>query len=121
MSGYQCPTCQGERGVTRLLTNLATGKTDCTCDDDLPILLIGELAVWLQVDPQRLYDAVQRFADREAKAFAKAAASNASQDAQTAAEGGPDDQAADDTPDTPDAAELAAQNAPEGAESETVT
>ena len=71
---YQCGPCEGANPVTVLLTNLATGGTDCSCDADLPLMLVGHLAIWLQVEPQGLYDAIRKHADREAKKEAAAAA-----------------------------------------------
>lgn len=70
MAGYECDSCSGARPVTKLITDLITGSTDASCDEDLPITLVGQLALWLGVDPQRLYDTVQRFAAREAKSAA---------------------------------------------------
>ena len=74
MSGYTCTIGQDDKPVVLLLTSLVSGDTTATCQDDLPIMMIGELAVYLGVDAQRLYDAVKRFADREAKSAAKAQA-----------------------------------------------
>lgn len=76
MSGYQCVICDSDKPVVTLITSLVSGQTLATCADDLPLLYIGQLATLLALDPQRLYDAIQRFADREAKSAAKAAAAN---------------------------------------------
>lgn len=85
MAGYECETCSAARPVTRLIVDLITGSTQAVCDEDLGITLIGELATWLAVDPQRLYDTVQRFAAREAKS----AAAQASQPADPTPAGEP--------------------------------
>lgn len=77
MSGYQCVICESDKPVVALITSLVSGQTLATCADDLPLLYIGQLATLLDLDPQRLYDSVQRFADREAKSAAKAAAAAA--------------------------------------------
>jgi hypothetical protein len=68
-----------DKPVVVLVTSLVSGQTLASCADDLPLLLIGQLATTLAVDPQRLYDAIQRFTDREAKSAAKAAAAAASE------------------------------------------
>lgn len=74
MAGYSCTICESDKPVVLLLTSLVTGQTVGSCHDDLPITMIGALASELGVDAQRLYDSIQRFADREAKSAAKAAA-----------------------------------------------
>ena len=80
MSGYQCVICDSDKPVVTLITSLVSGQTLATCADDLPLLYIGQLATLLGVDPQRLYDSIQRFTDREAKSAAKAAAAASEQD-----------------------------------------
>lgn len=70
---YVCESCAGENPCTLLLVNLQTGVTDQACDADAALLLIGNLAVNLGVDPQRLYDVIQKFTAREAAKEAKAA------------------------------------------------
>lgn len=79
MSGYQCMIGEDDKPVVVLVTSLQTGQTLGSCQDDLPLLFIGQLATYLGLDPQRLYDSIQRFADREAKSAAKAAAAAAEQ------------------------------------------
>lgn len=72
MAGYECNVCESDKPVVLLLTSLVTGQTMASCADDVPVALIGQLAATLEVDGQRLYDAVKRFVDREAKSAAKA-------------------------------------------------
>lgn len=74
MAGYQCTICESDKPVVVLVTSLTNGQTLASCQDDMPVMLIGQLATELMVDPQRLYDSIQRFADREAKSAAKKAA-----------------------------------------------
>lgn len=64
---YKCDPCQGKRPVARIYTSLTDGSTDAACIEDEPIMLIGHLAIALDLDPQRLYDVVQRFSEREVK------------------------------------------------------
>jgi hypothetical protein len=80
MSGYRCVIGDDDNPVVVLVTSLVSGQTLASCADDLPLLMIGQLATTLAVDPQRLYDAIQRFTDREAKSAAKAAAAAAEPD-----------------------------------------
>lgn len=68
---YKCDPCDGAKPVQILLTNLGDGSTDAACMDDLPIMLIGHLAIQLDVDPQRLYDTIQKWTVREAAREAK--------------------------------------------------
>lgn len=82
MSGYTCDACGGQNPVSVLVTNLANGQTDSACDADVPIMLVGQLALWAGVDPGGLYDSAKRFIDKEtrkqeaaADAAGKAAAS----------------------------------------------
>lgn len=70
---YVCESCGGENPCTLLLVNLQSGVTDSACDADAALLLIGNLAVNLGVDPQKLYDVIQKFTAREAAKEAKAA------------------------------------------------
>lgn len=70
---YQCGTCNGAKPVVEILTSLRGEASDQACEDDLPIMYIGHLAIALEVDPQRLYDAIQRFTVAEAKREQKAA------------------------------------------------
>lgn len=58
---YVCDGCQGANPVTVLITTLANGTTDASCNTDLPIKLIGQLAIWLEADPQALYDHIAKF------------------------------------------------------------
>lgn len=74
---YACDVQGCPNPVAVLVTHLNTGQTDASCDDDLPILLIGQLATWADVDPQKLYDAVQRHIAKVQAAAAKAASAAA--------------------------------------------
>jgi hypothetical protein len=94
VSGYQCAICESDKPVVLLMTSLVTGQTVGSCQDDLPIMMIGALARELGLDAQRLYDSIQRFADREYKSAAKAA-----QAAPSAGDGQAD---TDDPPDRTD-------------------
>lgn len=64
---YKCDSCNGERPAARVYLSLTDGSTDSSCVEDEPILLIGHLALALDLDPQRLYDSIQRFSEREVK------------------------------------------------------
>lgn len=69
MSGYECLLCEGQNGpVTIITTSLVTGATASSCSACYPVALVGALATELGVDGNRLYDAVQRFTQREEKA-----------------------------------------------------
>lgn len=69
MSGYECLLCEGANGaVTIITTSLLTGATASSCSVCYPVALVGALATELGVDGNRLYDAVQRFCQREEKA-----------------------------------------------------
>lgn len=71
---YDCTTAdQCGNPVVILFTRLTDGGTEASCDDHMPIALVGMLSGWLDIDAQRLYDTIQRFADRETKAAVKAA------------------------------------------------
>lgn len=73
MSGYSCILCEGENGpVVQITTSLQTGATVAVCAADIPVALVGGLAAELGVDGDRLYDAISRWVDREAKKLAKA-------------------------------------------------
>lgn len=73
MSGYSCLLCEGEKGPAVVITtSLATGKTGAACEADYPVMLVGALAAELDLDANRLYDTISRFADRELKAAQKA-------------------------------------------------
>lgn len=91
---YQCFGDDCAKPVVTLFTSLVTGETQASCADDLGAALIGQLAGWLGVDAQRLYDSVKRFADREAKTAAKAAP----QDQDPAGQQDPASQAGPDEP-----------------------
>lgn len=74
MAGYVCLLCDGERGeVISITTSLQTGQTVALCAADFPTGMIGGLATELGVDPQKLYDHIKRFVDREAAKAEKAA------------------------------------------------
>ena len=60
---YKCEPCDGANPVEVILTNLKSGSTDQSCADDLPIMLIGQLAIYLQVNPEALYEHVRQFTD----------------------------------------------------------
>lgn len=77
MAGYQCDSPDCPQPVTVLITSLNTGGTQTSCDEHIPIALIGNLAGYLEVNPQTLYDSIKRFSDREAARQAKAAAAAA--------------------------------------------
>lgn len=69
MTGYECILCEGANGpVTMITTSLVTGATASSCSACVPVALVGALATELGLDGNRLYDAVQRFAQREEKA-----------------------------------------------------
>ena len=69
---YTCFSCEDERAaVVQIFTSLENGHTVAACEDCLPIAFIGGLSTVLGVDANRLFDAVKRFADREAKAAAR--------------------------------------------------
>lgn len=74
---YECFACGTERPVVIITTSLETGFTTASCREDLPISLVGALAVELGVDASKLYASVERFVDREQKSAAKAAAAAA--------------------------------------------
>lgn len=65
--GYECLLGDDQHPATWLQTNLATGDTAAVCDEHFPTALIGALAIELGVEAERLYEAVRRFVDREAK------------------------------------------------------
>lgn len=92
---YRCDPCEGARPVARIYTSLTDGSTDATCIEDEAILLIGHLAIALDLDPQRLYDVVQKFSEREVKReqaeAAKAEAAKADAGKGTADSGNPFD------------------------------
>lgn len=70
---YTCDPCEGANPVTVLMTSLRDGTTDASCAQDMPIMLLGQLALWAEVDPNRLYEHVRKFIDKEHAAAAKAA------------------------------------------------
>lgn len=72
--GYECERDGCTRAVNWLLTRISPAGTISSCDDDAAPFMIGLLATELGVDGGRLYDAIKRFVDKEAKAAAKAAA-----------------------------------------------
>lgn len=72
--GYQCSLHDGDMAASHLHTSLETGATVATCNECLPVALIGALASELSLDPQGLYDHIQRFEKRQRKAEADAAA-----------------------------------------------
>lgn len=75
MSGYACLLCDGTKGPAVVITtSLATGKTGASCEADYPVMLVGALAAELDLDANKLYDTISRFADRELKAAQKALA-----------------------------------------------
>lgn len=75
MSQYICALCDDPSDpVVQLHTNLTNGATAAIGANCLPVGLVGALAVELGTDPQRLYDHIRKFADREAKSAAKAQA-----------------------------------------------
>lgn len=88
---YKCESCNGERPAARVYLSLTDGSTDSSCVEDEPILLIGHLAIALDLDPQKLYDVIQRFSEREVKreqAEQKAAAAAADGQGDAAEPGG---------------------------------
>lgn len=72
-AGYGCANEECQRPVNWLITHLNPPLTLSTCDEDSPVFLIPILAAELGVDADKLYDAIRRHVDREAKAAAKAA------------------------------------------------
>lgn len=73
-AGYGCANEECQRPVNWLITHLNPPLTLSTCDEDSPVFLIPILAAELGVDADKLYDAIRRHVDKEAKAAAKAAA-----------------------------------------------
>lgn len=71
-AGYGCANEECQRPVNWLITHLNPPLTLSTCDEDSPVFLIPILAAELGVDADKLYDAIRRHVDREAKAAAKA-------------------------------------------------
>lgn len=71
MNGYGCNFCDEPRPVVWLITSLANGETLACCAEDFPVALIPLLAGELGVDPDKFYDVVKRFVDREAAKAAK--------------------------------------------------
>lgn len=71
---YKCEPCDGANPVEVILTNLKSGSTDQSCADDLPIMLIGQLAIYLQVNPEALYEHIRQFTDAADAAEQAAAA-----------------------------------------------
>lgn len=71
--GYGCAGDDCENPVNWLLTHMSPPGTLSVCDDHAPVFMIGLLAGQLGVDNARLYDAIRKHVDREAKAAAKAA------------------------------------------------
>ncbi len=85
--GYECILGDEPHAASWLQTNLDTGATVSVCSEHFPVALIGGLASELGVEADRLYDAVKRFVDREAKRQAdedQAAAVAAGQDSEAA-------------------------------------
>lgn len=67
MSGYVCGFCEGANPAVFLQTSLTTGATLVSCAEDLPVVLIGALAVELGVEMDVLYPAVQRVVEKAAR------------------------------------------------------
>lgn len=78
--GLTCEFCGGQHPVAALFTSLANGDTLTMCAEDISVALIPLLAGNLGVDPQRFYDSVKRFVDREAAREAKETAARPEQD-----------------------------------------
>jgi hypothetical protein len=68
-----CDLCDGAEPAVQLHTNLEDGATTKVGLDCLPVTLTAGLAVVLRLDPNKLYDHVQRFAARERKKAAQLA------------------------------------------------
>jgi len=99
---YQCAPCEGKNPVTVVVTSLKDGTTDQSCDQDLPIMLIGQLALALGLDPAAFYEHVKAFTDAADAADEAAAAepAAAADDGQAAEDGPPiDDDIAGDAVD----------------------
>ena len=71
--GYACQFCDGEHGVSWILTNLENGATFSVCNEDFAPAMINVVAVDLGVDPTKFYESVLRFVARQATAAAKEA------------------------------------------------
>lgn len=85
--------------VAWLITHLNPAGTISLCDDDFAIGVIHLLATDLGADPERLYDTIKRFTDREQARQAKEADKAASNAADAA---GPlDPEPPDETPGIP--------------------
>lgn len=64
--GYQCQFHDGPGEATTLLTSLRDGQTLASCDADVPVMLTGALAAFLNVDTAKLWSNIERFAKRNA-------------------------------------------------------
>jgi hypothetical protein len=71
--GYVCQFHEGEAEAKVLLTTLTNGQTMSSCTEDAPVMLVGALASALGTDTAKLWDAIKRHTERQAKAEAKAA------------------------------------------------
>lgn len=69
--GYGCEFCEGARNPVWLVTNLANGATFSVCDEDAPVMMIPLLAGMLGADGPKLYEAIKREIDRQARAADK--------------------------------------------------
>lgn len=63
---YQCQFHDGPADATTLLTSLRDGQTLASCDADVPVMLTGALAAFLNVDTAKLWTTIERFAKRNA-------------------------------------------------------
>lgn len=61
---YPCQFHDGPAEATTLLTSLRDGQTLASCDDDVPIMLTGALAAFLNVDTGKLWGTIDRFAKK---------------------------------------------------------
>lgn len=78
--GYGCPGDNCDRPVAWILTHMDPPGTLSPCEEHYPVFAIGMLATELGVDAGRLYEAIRKHVDREAKAAAKAAADRYDED-----------------------------------------
>lgn len=71
---YVCTICEDQaQQVVMIATSLRDGSTLAMCEPCLPVGYVSALAVLTGTDPDRLFDAVSRFADREHAKAAKQA------------------------------------------------
>lgn len=73
MAGYECSLCSGQEQASLLITPLTGGETMAVGQDCMAVGLAGMLAGHLGLDAEKLWDAVQRLANKQLAAAAKQA------------------------------------------------